>query len=171
MKFINTVFKWIDRVTAWIAVVALVLMFVLVFLNVVTRYVLGTGFAWSEEGARYAMMAVIILGVLEVTHQREHFCVDLLINTVPKTVRRVMRLIEDVLMILIMGVMTQGSYAMTILNWENRTPAIGMPSWLPYGLLLISSAVSILYLIKHLLVDLGFNMDGKNSQEGGAAEC
>ena len=67
MNFIRAIFKWIDRITAWIAVLSLVLMFFFVFLNVVTRYILGTGFAWSEEGARYAMMAVIILGVLEVS--------------------------------------------------------------------------------------------------------
>ena len=77
MNFIRAIFKWIDRITAWIAVLSLVLMFFFVFLNVVTRYILGTGFAWSEEGARYAMLAVIILGVLEVTHQRDHFAVDL----------------------------------------------------------------------------------------------
>ena len=145
MNFIRAIFKWIDRITAWIAVLSLVLMFFFVFLNVVTRYILGTGFAWSEEGARYAMMAVIILGVLEVTHQRDHFAVDLLTNVAPKPVRRLMNIFADIMMLVIMYVMTFGSYQMVVLNWENRTPAIGLPSWLPYGLLLFSSAISILY--------------------------
>lgn len=64
MKAIRVLFKWIDRITAWLAVIALVVMFGLVFLNVIMRYIFGSGFAWSEEGARYALMAVIILGVL-----------------------------------------------------------------------------------------------------------
>ena len=41
MNFIRAIFKWIDRITAWIAVLSLVLMFFFVFLNVVTRYILG----------------------------------------------------------------------------------------------------------------------------------
>ena len=53
--------KWVDRVTGWLAAFALVGTFALVFLNVILRYLFGTGFAWSEEGARYALMAVIIL--------------------------------------------------------------------------------------------------------------
>lgn len=101
MNFIRAIFKWIDRITAWIAVLSLVLMFFFVFLNVVTRYILGTGFAWSEEGARYAMMAVIILGVLEVTHQRDHFAVDLLTNVAPKPVRRLMNIFADIMMLVI----------------------------------------------------------------------
>ena len=112
MNFIRAIFKWIDRITAWIAVLSLVLMFFFVFLNVVTRYILGTGFAWSEEGARYAMMAVIILGVLEVTHQRDHFAVDLLTNVAPKPVRRLMNIFADIMMLVIMYVMTFGSYQM-----------------------------------------------------------
>ena len=43
MNFIRAIFKWIDRITAWIAVLSLVLMFFFVFLNVVTRYILGRG--------------------------------------------------------------------------------------------------------------------------------
>ena len=171
MNFIRAIFKWIDRITAWIAVLSLVLMFFFVFLNVVTRYILGTGFAWSEEGARYAMMAVIILGVLEVTQQRDHFAVDLLTNVAPKPVRRLMNIFADIMMLVIMYVMTFGSYQMVVLNWENRTPAIGLPSWLPYGLLLFSSAISILYLLLQLLSDLGLNLEKDHSKEGGSAEC
>ncbi len=52
MKAIRVLFKWIDRITAWLAVIALVVMFGLVFLNVIMRYIFGSGFAWSEEGAR-----------------------------------------------------------------------------------------------------------------------
>jgi len=117
------------------------------------------------------MMAVIILGVLEVTHQRDHFAVDLLTNVAPKPVRRLMNIFADIMMLVIMYVMTFGSYQMVVLNWENRTPAIGLPSWLPYGLLLFSSAISILYLLLQLLSDLGLNLEKDHSKEGGSAEC
>ena len=173
MKAIRVLFKWIDRITAWLAVIALVVMFGLVFLNVIMRYIFGSGFAWSEEGARYALMAVIILGVLEVTHYRDHFSVDLLTNAVPKPVLRIMRVIESICMIAVMCVLCQGSWQMTLLNWENVTPAMGMPSWIPYGLMLASSVVSLFYLIGHLLEDLGIplftNQEDENT--GGDPAC
>ena len=106
MKAIRAIFKWVDKVSAWLAVLALVVTFALVFLNVIMRYVFGSGFAWSEEGARYALMAVIIMGALEVTHERGHFYVDLLTNAAPKPLLRVLNLLQDALMIGVMGVLT-----------------------------------------------------------------
>lgn len=82
-----------------------------------------------------------------------------------------MNIFADIMMLVIMYVMTFGSYQMVVLNWENRTPAIGLPSWLPYGLLLFSSAISILYLLLQLLSDLGLNLEKDHSKEGGSAEC
>ncbi len=155
MKAIRTILKWVDRLTGWLAALALVGTFALVFLNVILRYLFGTGFAWSEEGARYALMAVIILGVLEVTHSRGHFCVDLLTNIAPKPVLRFMEVLQNLLILAIMVALTHGSWDMTVLNWQNTTPAIGMPSWLPYGLLLASCAISLVYLLGHLLESLG----------------
>lgn len=165
MKAIKVLFKWIDRLTAYLAVVALVGMCLLVFLNVVMRYIFHSGLSWSEEGARYALIAVVILGVVEVTHYREHFCVDILTNAVPKPVSRIFKIIQDVLMIVIMGIMCVGSYDMTTLNWKNLTPAMRMPSWIPYGLMLLSSAVCLLYLIGHLLEDLGVSVQDKSEGE------
>ena len=54
-------------------------------------------------------MAVIILGVLEVTHYRDHFSVDLLTNAVPKPVLRIMRVIESICMIAVMCVLCQAA--------------------------------------------------------------
>ena len=167
MKAIRAIFKWVDKITAWMAVLALLATFALVFLNVIMRYIFGSGFAWSEEGARYALMAVIIMGALEVTHERGHFYVDLLTNAVPKPLLRVLHLLQDILMIGVMAVLTKGSFEMTFLNWANKTPAMGMPSWIPYGLMLATSVVSLLYLVGHLLEDCGVHLLDADSEEGG----
>lgn len=154
MKKIAHVFHWIDVITNWIAALSLVATFLLVFLNVLTRYIFKTGFSWSEEGARYALMALIIFGVIEVTHYREHFYVDLVVNAVPPVVKTLFQIISDVLMLVCMMILVVGSFQMTQLNWTNKTAAIGLPSWLPYGFMLLACSVSVLYLVSHLLIDL-----------------
>lgn len=166
MKAIKKIFSWIDTIAIWLAVLSLILTFALVFLNVVLRYIFGTGFAWSEEGARYALMAVIILGVLQVTHNRSHFSVDLLTGIAPKPVLRVMMVLQDIIMIGVMCILTHGSYKMVLLNAQNTTPAIGMPSWIPYGLMLVSCAVSTIYLVGHLIEDVTSSSKAEASEEG-----
>lgn len=76
-------------------------------------------------------------------------------------------------MIAVMCVLCQGSWQMTLLNWENVTPAMGMPSWIPYGLMLASSVVSLFYLIGHLLEDLGIPLFTNHEDEntGGDQAC
>ena len=37
MKAIRAIFKWVDKVSAWLAVLALVVTFALFFLNVIMR--------------------------------------------------------------------------------------------------------------------------------------
>ena len=53
------------------------------------------------------------------------------------------------------------------------TPAMGMPSWIPYGLMLASSVVSLFYLIGHLLEDLGIPLFTNHEDEntGGDQAC
>lgn len=155
MKQINSFLDTLRKISSFVAVFALVVTFALVFLNVLTRYIFGTGFAWSEEGARYGLVALIILGVIEITRTREHFCVDLLTNIAPKPVLKIMLYLQDIMMLALTGILLYGSFGMAKLNWQNKTPALGMPSWIPYALLLFSSAVSMIYLLFILLQDMG----------------
>ena len=76
---------------------------------------------------------------------------------------------HNLLMLAVMAVLAHGSWKMTLLNWENTTPAIGMPSWLPYGLMLVSSVISLVYLLGHLLGSLGLRLD--EAEEGGGEPC
>lgn len=155
MKQINFLLDILRKISSFVAVIALIITFALVFLNVVTRYIFGTGFAWSEEGARYGLVALIILGVIEITRKREHFCVDLLTNIVPGPILKIMEVLQDLMMLALTGILLQGAFNMAALNWHNKTPALAMPSWIPYALLLFSSAVSILYLLLILFQDIG----------------
>lgn len=174
MKMINSFLNILRKISSFVAVVALVITFALVFLNVVTRYVFGTGFAWSEEGARYGLVALIILGVIEITRTRDHFCVDLLTNIAPKPILKIMVILQDIMMLGLTIILLRGAFGMVKLNWYNKTPALGMPSWISYGLMLFSSAVSVLYLLLILLEDIGVvkaQNDKTQDGEEGQNEC
>lgn len=166
MKIIRKIFNFIDFITNSLAAIALALTFALVFLNVVTRYIFDTGFSWSEEAARYALMAIVIFGIIRVTHHREHFSVDLITKAVPPVLQRILLLAQDLIMIWIDYILIVGSYKMVALNWENTSPALAIPSWFPYGFLLFTAVISMLYLITHVLMDLNI-IKAEELPEGG----
>lgn len=64
-------------------VIALSLMGIVVFIQVVLRYIFDTGIPWAEELARYLMVWAGFLGGSLATRERRHIVVDI----IPKIMR------------------------------------------------------------------------------------
>lgn len=155
MKKITKIAKGLLKITNFFAAVAMTCTFVLVLINVVMRYLFHSGLAWSEEGARYALIVLIILGIVDTTYHRDHFAVDILENKVSGNLKKVIKAVQDIIVLILDLIMAVGSYNMAKLNWLNQTPSIGLPAWLPYGFMLFTTIVSAIFLILHILEDVG----------------
>ena len=64
----------------WISIVIFWGLDFIVFLQFFTRYVLNDSLAWTEEIARYALMAITFIGGAIVTRKNTHIAVELLSN-------------------------------------------------------------------------------------------
>ena len=53
LKAIHVIYRAIEQLMRWTTIVLLVMMVVIVFSNVVSRYYLHASLAWSEEVARF----------------------------------------------------------------------------------------------------------------------
>jgi TRAP-type transport system small permease protein len=107
---------------------ALVLFWVLagtVFYQFVTRYVMNDSAAWTEEIARYLLIAVVFVGSAIGVAKNNHIQVDLLYRLVPPRVGRVMATVVDALRIVFfvaaIGLTLQmmakmGNYRMTVVD-------------------------------------------------------
>src|SRR5262245_66352509 len=62
----------------------------IVFLQFFTRYVLNDSLAWTEEIARYGLMALTFLGGAVVTRRNNQIAVALLPNLLPPAYGRVL---------------------------------------------------------------------------------
>ena len=78
--FFNRIFKIIEVMIA----VFLGMMIVLVFMNVIGRYVFNVGFVWSEELARLCFIFLVYLGSIEAMRDNRHLMIDTLMLKVPK---------------------------------------------------------------------------------------
>jgi TRAP-type C4-dicarboxylate transport system permease small subunit len=66
------------------------LLFVIVVLAVVARYVFGQAVSWTEEVPRYLLIWISFLGGAACVARREHVGFDILFNAFPGRLRRVL---------------------------------------------------------------------------------
>ena len=112
-------------VEAWAALGFFWLLGITVFYQFFTRYVLNDSAAWTEEIARYLLIATVFIGAAIGVAKNNHIQVDFFYRFMPQPVSRVFALLVDVLRIAFFGTavvlnwqMMQklGSYKMTIID-------------------------------------------------------
>jgi TRAP-type C4-dicarboxylate transport system permease small subunit len=123
-KFLNTLFRVIEIMIA----VFLALMIILVFLNVVGRYMFNIGFVWSEEISRLCFIFLVYLGSIEAMRDNRHLMIDTLMLKVPKTAQTIIYAVVQVCIIWLMAIQTSGSWGLVMQNRNNRWVSTGFPA-------------------------------------------
>lgn len=123
VRLAHTMNTYADRVSAVLmAAAGLVLL-----MQVVLRYAFSTGFAWSEELARYMIIYVSLIGSSVVISVDGHPRVDALLEWLPVNVRRYTRFALDFATLGFLCVLTwQGAESM-MFGLTTRTPALQVP--------------------------------------------
>jgi TRAP-type C4-dicarboxylate transport system permease small subunit len=66
-----------------------------VFLQFFTRYVLNDSLGWTEEIARFLLIAVTFMGAIMAVRKQSHIAVELLFRYMPRGLRRVLQAAID----------------------------------------------------------------------------
>ncbi|MDR2600843.1 MAG: TRAP transporter small permease [Spirochaetaceae bacterium] len=150
-KFFNVLFKVVETLIA----VFLALMIILVFMNVVGRYIFNKGFVWSEEVSRLCFIFLVYLGSIEAMRDNRHLLIDTLLLRLPKKGKKILYAITQILIIWLMVIQTRGSLGLVIQNRNNVWITTGFPAHIVhlFGLLLgVSIAAIAVYNLVRLLV-------------------
>ncbi|KSU80264.1 MULTISPECIES: TRAP transporter small permease [Fictibacillus] len=130
--------------------VALGLMVILVFGNVVLRYLFNSGITWSEEMSRYLFIWLTFLGAIGAFKAKEHLGVDMLVRRLPVKAKKVVLVFSDLLMLFVLFLVLEGSWKMTVINMDSKAPATGLPLSFVYGTGIVVSLAMGLILINNV---------------------
>jgi TRAP-type C4-dicarboxylate transport system permease small subunit len=133
-----------------IMVIALCVMVVLVFGNVVLRYVFSTGISFSEELSRYLFVWLTFIGAIAALRNSEHLGLDTVVKRVPLIVRKIMLIVSTLIMIYICHLILRGSWNMTTLNMNSKAPTTGLPLSFIYVSGVIAGAAMFVLLVIQL---------------------
>lgn len=129
--------RYLLRLLEITLVVCLAIMGILVFGNVILRYVFNSGIAISEELSRLLFVWLIFLGAILASAQRIHIGFDSLANAAPPRIRKALALFTAALMLVACAIFIAGGWSQTLINLGNEYPVMGISyAWL-YGAALV----------------------------------
>jgi TRAP-type C4-dicarboxylate transport system permease small subunit len=128
-KFLDTLFRGVEILIA----VFLGVMIVLVFMNVVFRYLFSKGFAWSEEIARICFIYLVYLGSIGAMRENRHLLIDSVLNRVPPICQKIIYALVQGCIIWLMVILTRGSWGLVLQNMNDNWVATKFPTFLVYA--------------------------------------
>lgn len=130
----------LTRGVEWLLIALLGVMVVLVFGNVVLRYVFNSGIVFSEEVSRFVFMWLTLIGALVVMKDNAHLGMSSVVDRLGATGRRICRFASDALTLACCVLLAHGTWKQVVIGMDNRSPVTEVPLGLVYLCLLISSA-------------------------------
>lgn len=120
-------------------VISLVAMSILVFGNVILRYAFNSGITWSEEMSRFFLIWMTFLGAIAALKDKDHLGVDLFVKKLPLPLKKIVFVISNLLVLYCLWLLFIGSWNITLLNLDNKSPAFQLPLFLVYGVGVITT--------------------------------
>ena len=108
-----------------IIALALAVMVVMVFGNVVLRYAFNSGITISEEVSRWLFVWITFLGAIVAVRERGHLGTDFLLARLPPLGQRICLALSYALMLWCTWLLFTGALAQTRINWDVDAPVTG----------------------------------------------
>ena len=117
----NILLHQMGRLIDLILAVALAVMVVLVFGNVVLRYGFNSGITTSEELSRWLFVWLTFLGAIVAIKDGTHLGSDALVSRLPKRGKQALFALSHAVMLFICYLLYKGSLELVRINWDSTS--------------------------------------------------
>ena len=166
MKFINTLANIAVAFAKWCGVSTAIVMTVMIFLQVIYRYVLGDSLSFSEELARYMFIWSVAMGSALALKTRSHIGVELLVERLPKSLGVQAKVLACAISLVFYAMLIWYGFEMVGETMEQESAALELPMGYVYLAVPLSAIVLFICEIKNVLDDL-FGTQGEDESVKG----
>lgn len=138
--------KWIDRLSQWVGVVAMYLIFLMIgilLLDAVTRNVIDIPLHWCIEAAQFTLAAYYFMGGAWSLKSDQHVRMDLLYDRLPQKARDWVEFVTLFCLVFYLGVLLTGSISSLEYAIKTNETRFSMwnPSMIPIKALMVGCVV------------------------------
>ncbi|MBK5261728.1 MAG: TRAP transporter small permease [Peptostreptococcaceae bacterium] len=141
----NNFFKLLDEKFELVSCIIMMSLFtLLLFFQVVMRYIFNNSLTWTEELSRYLFIWLVYMGISYSAKQKQHIKVEALMNIFPKKSRPYVVIIGDVLFLAfsILIVFAGSRLVFKEIILKQKSPAMGIPMAIVYAAPVVGFALT-----------------------------
>ena len=119
------------RLERWLGALALIIISLISLGNVVTRYLTGGSFSFTEEFSVYLLVVLTCAGASVALRRNRHIRISFLERLLPPKYRTLLILFQALCGVIVLGLITWygGTLAWQERQWESLSPGLGLPQW------------------------------------------
>ncbi|GEN24365.1 C4-dicarboxylate ABC transporter [Halomonas cupida] len=132
----------------WVAIISIVTMFASLMSGVVVRYVLSTSLGWVSEVPNLFFPWLTMSAIVAAAARNEHIGVEVVVGSLPSTLRRIIALAVNGLAVVAFSVMAWYGLDVIAIAGNQTLPITGIAmSWAYWSVVVGFAAVALVSLI------------------------
>jgi TRAP-type transport system small permease protein len=150
LNILNNAYSVFLKVIKIIIAVLASILVVVVFSNVLCRYILDFSLAWAEETARFLFIWLSFLGAVLANANSEHMNFDLLIKKMPRRIGEIFSIIAYAFILFILFLIIKGGITIVKGNLEWLSSALEISYGLVYSIVPVCSVILALQFLARM---------------------
>jgi len=151
MRAILTISNILGKMLEFLIVFLLMLMTVLMFAQVLGRFVFQNGLFWAEELSRFTMITLVYLGAGVACKNKDHISVTILDGILKGTTHKLYRVFVALLSIAFLILVAKVGFSVLHVVSSQKSANMQITMNLIYMVIPISSCIMIFYLLMEIL--------------------
>ncbi|GLO64517.1 MULTISPECIES: TRAP transporter small permease [Oceanobacillus] len=156
------VMRKIDKILGIIAMLLFAALLLVVIIQILSRY-FPYDFIWTEELSRYLFVYSIVIAAPLALRKQEFIKVDMLIEFLPKHVRRIYESVIAVLILLFSVVLFIYGFNLVTLGIDFYAPTLGFSMAYTYAAIPLLAVLLIVYSVVYIIDQ--FSIESQESEE------
>ncbi|HQE66756.1 MAG TPA: TRAP transporter small permease [Bacillota bacterium] len=144
----------LDKIHTNVLTIMFIIMVLVCFQQVISRYLLGNSLVWSEELSRYILTWIVFLGTGYVLGQGGHGSMDLL-EMLPQNIRKVLSYISNLFVIIYSFIMIKYGIEFLLIGMRQKSSAMQIPMSIVYIALPLGGLMIMIYCLLSFFVAEG----------------
>jgi TRAP-type C4-dicarboxylate transport system permease small subunit len=143
-------------------------MCLIIFVQVIMRYVMGQSLAWSEELTRYMFVWIIFLGINLGIKDNAQLKIDILDMALSGKKKKMLNIVQHAISLAVIAYCIGSSMILIKNGLRSVSPTLRAPMWIVYVAFPVGFGVCILELLRRIF----YLVDGWNTEtEEGETIC